>query len=684
MVTNWPIKLYWLPYGAPSVFVPLGPVSSSFLLNKRLRRRSQGGCLIAFDVNRQSPPGTGPRITKPVGPNRDMDCKNVPRNGRVARAAVALLSSDQEMERVRPLPPRIRCGDLRPAIRQCFPDQLPVVKELSIKTSQKLEIAPCKYCEPAMLHRLNEWLKERYIPLDPVDHAHIALFKRALAVNVDMGWNKRKYPYIPTGHSTLNFPRGEGGSWNEEGYSPYCRAATVHSNGKPRIVTMYSGRNSEVLSPLHQSLYASLKRKGWLLVGSPTDESVGWLGSGGVYVSVDYKSATDNIRAEYVRAAIDVLKARADQLTEEESRCLDVVGELRFADFTEDTPATRGQPMGSLMSFPLLCLINKTVVDLALVDLAESGKITWEQFRVHRCLINGDDLLYREFDSSRDILAGILRHGTLVGLVVNEEKTMVSATDAEINSTVFVGGRKQKKTNVKVVCWSSDVTDPIGFIADSVVKTSSFRKLLGRWEIPIRKAPRKVQGPLPPSFFKALFKEKRIRDALTWIPPPPPKSPNPFPVVVKPADYCLTREEEVRYISERVARLKSSGYKPRKPARCSTGDGKRCNIQYALRKEKPAAEERILAVLADGWKEKQFQKLIGQSDPFVPLSWGYADWCQECYEHSHSMIQCLTARIRRQKSVGVVPDYGRRSTAVGEPTPVAEGFGDYCSLTSSD
>jgi hypothetical protein len=453
----------------------------------------------------------------------------------------------------------------------------------------------------------------------------------------------------------------------------------VYSSGKPRIVTLYSGWNAEVLTPLHTSLYGLLARKGWLLVGSPTDEKVQALGASGVYVSVDYTSATDNIRAEYCRAAIAVLKEKAVGLTPRQSEALDVLGHLRFCDGGE--VATRGQPMGSLMSFPLLCLINKTVVDLSLLDLAERGKISWKEFRVHRCLINGDDLLFREFDSSRGILAGILYHGSRCGLVLNEDKTMVSPDWAEVNSMAFYQGRGKKKTNVSVVEWRQEVSDPVGFVDSSVVTYRAFCRWLEFWAEPLRNAVRKVQGPLDGKRFRFLIRSRKLRAALTWRPRPQQKTPNPFPVVAKPAGYDLSRREEVGYISERVARLKERGYIPEKPVRCSTRSGEGVSIQSSLRNERPCADQTILKVLADAWYWKIKEKLV-QEDRLNPNAYSdpHESVCIECYEGRHSLAQCLVEKIRGYKGkVGCAnPDAGP-SRAPGGVSPRVE-WPDYVPL----
>lgn len=507
-----------------------------------------------------------------------------------------------------PLPSRIRCGHLRSAVRSVYPDLTPV-QELSVKTVSKLEKKPCDRCSQEAEDMVSNYKEERFRSTPPLDREHLARFKKAVSCNVRRGWNLGHYPYFPTGSATLHHTRREGGSWRAEDFSRSCRVESVFTSSKNRIVTVYSGYNSEVLSPLHDALYASFQREGWLLVGSPTDEQVQRLNGDGDFVSVDYKNATDNIRSEYCRTMIAVLKEKALGLSAEEIRCLDVVGELRFS---EDGPAAvRGQPMGSKMSFPLLCLINKACVDLALSDCVQRGETSWKKFRVHRCLINGDDLLLREFNSSSGVLAGVVHHGSLAGLVVNEDKTMVSPDWAEVNSTAFFQGRKQKKTNVSVLEWDREVSDPVGFIADSVCKPSSFRQMLPKWALSIKRAWPKIQGPVPPKFLRELW---RYRRELTFRPSGTTSTPNPFPVVTKPAGYDLTRGEEVCYISERVARLRSNGYVPQRLVVRRAFDGVSVPIQQALRKEKPCVEDNILKVLADAWYEKTKEKLWLEDD----------------------------------------------------------------------
>lgn len=660
---RWPVPLYFFPFDTPYV-LSLGCVSSSLLLRKR--RRGQGGCLVAIDVNPRSPSGKpDATINKgKVDPDTHQDCKMMARHGRVSRAAVRVLAADQEMERVRPLPPRIRCGHLRSAIRQCFPAEgLSLVQELSIKTSQKLETGVCKFCEEQSKKMLNDWKEERFKAAESVDADHVALFKKALAALVPLGWDRKDYPFVPNGNATCYTSRAQGGNWTDQAFSTRCRATQVWSSGKPRVVTLYGGGNSARLYRLHHALYNTIRKEGWLLVGSPTDELVASLNGDGPFVSVDYQSATDNIRLEYVRASIEVLKAKAARLTTQESEALDVLGNLDL--FDEDRVAVSGQPMGSMISFPLLCLVNKVVVDLAVADMASAGKISWKQFRVHRCLINGDDLLYREFDNSRDVLAGILAHGSRVGLVVNKEKTMVSPIYAEINSCAFKYGRKQKKTNVGVLIKRSEVTDPIGFLADSVVKRKTFYSMMLDWVGVVKNAERKLHGPLPPSFWSVLFK-REFRHALCSVPSGRPKPTNPFPVVPMPDGYDLSREEEVAAIRCRVERLREQGFTKPRARRGTPSEWKTQCYQHALKRKNPSEETMILKVCADRWVEATKEKLL-EADPPDPAR--YATGLDVAWDE-RSKVSLMIDAIRWSKSVS-----GARPRTQGDGT-----WGEFASL----
>jgi len=514
------------------------------------------------------------------------------------------------LEAIHALPPRIECGHLRSAIRACFTENLSVVQELSIKTSQKLEKSFCRVCESARGEReFNKWKEERFLP-QPVDEDHLSIFAAQFGRNVDQGWNQGKWPYIPNGHACLGHARSRGGTWNKGKYSEEVEALEVVSSGKPRIVTLHSEYNTSVLSTLHKSLYGSLKRKGWLLVGAPTDDKVASLNGGGSYVSVDYSSATDNIKTIYTQAAIEVLISKSVGLNDSDIRVLRAVGRPTI----DGKIATRLQPMGSMMSFPLLCLINKTTVDLAHNDMLESGDVSFKEWTSHRCLINGDDLLYRDFEKlPGKLLDRIEGHGRKIGLVINREKTMVCPERGEINSTVFLNGEEEKKINLSALFMGPEVNDVLGFAYQASITAEGFRVLVRRNRHMLAAQKVKLQCRLPGDRYEILRRDKTIRTALLARFRQEPTQTNFFPVVTKPDGYELDRLEEIALIDKQVEWLRDryfcDGVDPRK----GQDNNKRPeepfpSLRKALKRE-PPAEEKILQLLADGWKENNYKLL---------------------------------------------------------------------------
>jgi hypothetical protein len=526
---------------------------------------------------------------------------------------VELLSAELGIVPERDLPPLIECGGLRKAVRGVFPSEVGLRAELSIKTSQKLERFICRSCDSRYASLVDKWREDRFQP-DEVDEGHLNSFVRAFRENVPKGWNSRKYPYIPNGCATRGFKRREGGNWNAEAFSDQARVDLVFREGKHRVVTLYSAYNSAVLAPLHYSLYDSLRRKGWLLVGPPTTERIKELTGGGDYLSFDYQSATDKIRLPYVRAGIEVLKERAEPpLDPDQIRCLDVVGQLGLGN----EEATSGQPMGSYMSFPLLCLVNKTVVDLALNQMLQGGQISFKEWTSHRCLINGDDLLTREPRSESRLKECIYRQAAGVGLVTNDEKTLQHTTLAEINSTLFEGGVEVKKTNVGALYMRPGVENVLEYAARSCTTVGGFRKCVRYNAGLLARQGYKGFNTLPPHLQRVCRTDRKIRKALLSVPEAVPvEDPlNFFNVCPRPEDYALTREEEVEVINRRVERVRPSAVKllsdrPRRAPRVRVlRDGR--TWSSVKHEKKPALEEddNILCVLARAWEERKRERL---------------------------------------------------------------------------
>nr|WAK75327.1 MAG: RNA-dependent RNA polymerase [Narnaviridae sp.] len=547
---------------------------------------------------------------------------------RKARAIVKLIKTDQRLKTVRPLPPTsgFVCGSLRRQVRSMFAPELTVAQELSIKSSAKAEVQPCLFCEGLQDKQLEEWKEARRRPQD-VDQQHLERFRAAFARNVPQGWDKGKERvcFVPNGHATNSFSRREGGNWNRQEFDMEPSVKLVHSAGKPRIVTLYSSFNSEVLKPLHDRLYSVLKRKGWLLVGSPTCERLERVRDGTAgpnWLSFDYSSATDNIKLEYVRAMLEVLKQKSVGLNDDEVACLDTLGCLSL----DGSIAESGQPMGSLMSFPLLCLVNKTVVDLALTRLLESGQIQFKEWTGHRCLINGDDLLTRDV-SSGGLVDAIETEGSKVGLVVNKEKTMSSPEYGEINSTVFKNCVEEKKTNVSALWMGEDVCDVLGFAREASVTPRGFRQVVLANASRLARQKIKTAHRLPGLLVNQILSSSRLKHAVCAQPSSrAPELTNLFPVVPLPEGYGLTREEEVVVLTREVNRARDERRwsrlaaekkrltESRKEIKAIPGErlpGRK--IYKLLQPKKPAKEDTTLSCFALEWEKRRKETLLADS-----------------------------------------------------------------------
>jgi hypothetical protein len=456
------------------------------------------------------------------------------------------------------LPDSLNCLSFRQVIRRQLPEKLTLLEELTVKTASKIVKRACKACREKNHAAVGEYKKRLFTPVE-VNEQDLKRFKLVLGLNVPQDWNTMESPYIPNGHASLFHERKQGGNWREEHFSEIAGCMSCISSGKPRIVTTYSSYNTEVLTPLHRSLYAALRRKGWLLVGPPTSEKVKGLNGSGPLMSYDYESATDNIKADYVRAAVQVLKEKAVGLTDDQVACLDVVGNLRFDGSRH--AARRGQPMGSLMSFPLLCLINKTIVDLSLTELLEKKKMRFKEWAAHRCLINGDDLLLRSPLEDASLYDEVHRKWSAsVGMKVNKSKTLIDNEQGEINSTLFVKGEECKKSNLSALYMSGNTDDVVGVAYAAATSVAEFRRFVSINAHLLARQSVKFPSPVPLEWRKALLGSPRVRRALKSLPAAKrPVDEGTLGMVEKPEGYDLSVTEECKVVKSAVERARSLG-----------------------------------------------------------------------------------------------------------------------------
>jgi len=153
---------------------------------------------------------------------------------------------------------------------------------------------------------------------------------------------------------------------------PECEFRVVVSGGKARGITVNSV-NHQILSPLHDLIYDTISSQEWLLRGDATEERfVAFqkfgLGEGEMLVSGDYTSATDNLKIDVAEELLVCFCYKYNLWARSLGRMQIPYWILEFARrslrvtiLKKDGSAhlhTKGQLMGSLLSFPLLCLQN--------------------------------------------------------------------------------------------------------------------------------------------------------------------------------------------------------------------------------------------------------------------------------------------------------------------------------------
>lgn len=214
---------------------------------------------------------------------------------------------------------------------------------------------------------------------------------------------------------------------------------------KIRVITKMPPFRSFVLKFLQKAMHKVLRQhKCFRLIGSPTglESSLATyidtqlrlsegLKEDEIIVSGDYKAATDNLKSWASECAareiskIMRLPSYMDKLfIESLTRHTLVKGEMSGIQ-------TKGQLMGSITSFPILCIINAAITRYAI----ELG--TQKLVKLHKCdaMFNGDDVLFKSNRHSMEWWRMIIAK---VGLEESIGKTYYSREFVQINSTNFI------------------------------------------------------------------------------------------------------------------------------------------------------------------------------------------------------------------------------------------------------
>jgi len=224
-------------------------------------------------------------------------------------------------------------------------------------------------------------------------------------------------------------PEAYSGKWGS------VRLGCAKTKGKFRAVTMQSAEVKRVLAPVHNALYDHITSFGWCVRGDVTkgdfEVVAGDLRKGEYYISGDYTAATDNIYLEAVAVIVGEI-SRCPELSERErSVLLGSFENLQYKTSSclvgEHYPIKRGSMMGNLISFPILCLLNKSCWDIA-CDIRERGDRTRKgRFNGDDCMFCGDDAFFQTWSKVT----------SKYGFLVNEEKTGRSRRWLDLNSQTY-------------------------------------------------------------------------------------------------------------------------------------------------------------------------------------------------------------------------------------------------------
>lgn len=301
------------------------------------------------------------------------------------------------------------------------------------------------------------------------------------------------------------------------------RRGAAKTKGKVRVVTMQSARVKEILRPVHDCLYDFLSRRRWLVRGDVSKSHIRCVVDGREvgedYISGDFQAATNNIYLQVPFAIAEILAESPDLSPEEREAILGsfTPENMHWVSKGGCHPIRRGSMMGNLLSFPMLCLLNKACYDITCsLRRKRDGKL-----RLENCIINGDDIAFAGDQSFFDDWVLVTSH---FGLVVNEEKTGRSDCWVELNSRSFfvkkTGGIKSiRKPVLSALLPGSDPSCLLTRLYEGLrtLSPGTFRWMVVMLRHDIIKRGVSL-GSVPRRLRRVLVKERWFRQALSITP----------------------------------------------------------------------------------------------------------------------------------------------------------------------
>nr|UYL95434.1 MAG: RNA-dependent RNA polymerase [Zhangzhou Botou tick virus 5] len=414
----------------------------------------------------------------------------------------------------------------------------------ALKSTRRLFDRPCRKCDPvAQEKEKKEWIRKmgEKKETQPSGWAPDPLSMLKHHIRELMGgWTRESRDrfrgpvservYTPDQQGCAEMRTMDGGTlavspeMESSDYS-LLRLGVAKTKGKSRVVTMQPARVKRILSPVHNDIYDYLSSYGWLVRGDFTkDDALTIINDrkpGEEFISGDYASATNELNQDAVTAVVDVL-CESTALTDEERLVLrESFRRLRVRTSiclgSDQYEVNRGSMMGNLVSFPLLCLINKACFDIAcdIVYGPLEGKSRKGRFNGDDCLFCGNDQFYEVWTEVTSTF----------GLVVNHAKTGKSSRWLELNSKTYdaISHRFVAKPVLSFLLRERDSKEClINQIYSGLLSfKSSVREYvvncLMRFDISLRAID--IQT-VPPKMLRSLVKRSWFRNALTRGPAP--------------------------------------------------------------------------------------------------------------------------------------------------------------------
>jgi hypothetical protein len=213
---------------------------------------------------------------------------------------------------------------------------------------------------------------------------------------------------------------------------------------KARVITKNEWQ-CQVLKALQKMIHGVMrKHPAFQLIGKTIDEEVIahllWF-KGSKWVSGDYSAATDNFHSDVTEASIEVILGNMKgRMTKRPEMMLlarrSLTGlTIRDSVLKEEYKMSRGQLMGSLLSFPILCLVNFAIwrhsAELAYGKRCNGMGMGGDSDRV---LINGDDIGFAATPAHYELWKGLVPK---VGLEPSLGKNYYTSEFITLNTRVF-------------------------------------------------------------------------------------------------------------------------------------------------------------------------------------------------------------------------------------------------------